>query len=92
METPLHDQNIGVRCEISRSRIIGPTFFEDTVSSERYSELILYPFIGHLNEDDIIRGCFQQDGATAHMAQVSMALLRSVFGERLYLATEVARS
>jgi hypothetical protein len=51
--------------------------------SERYCELILYTFIGHLNEDDIAGGWFQQDGATAHTARVSMALLRFLFGERL---------
>lgn len=43
-----------------------------------------YPFIGHLNED-IAWGYFQQDGAAAHRAYVSMAILRDVFGERLFL-------
>jgi hypothetical protein len=83
MEKPLHDQKVLARCAISRSRIIGPIFFEDTVYSELYCEQILYPFIGNLNEDVIVRGCFQQDGATPHMAHVSMPLLCDVLGERL---------
>jgi hypothetical protein len=82
-DAPLHDQKVGVRGAISRNRIIGPLFFDDTVNSERYCEMILYPFIGHLNEDEIARGCFQQDGATAHTARVSMTLLRDVFGDKI---------
>jgi hypothetical protein len=60
---------------------IGPIFFEDTISFECYCELILYPFIGHLRTDDISFGCFQQDCARAHTANVSMAILHCVFGE-----------
>jgi hypothetical protein len=44
---------------------------------------MLYPFIGFLNEDGIARGYSQEDGATAHTARVSMALLRDVFGNRI---------
>jgi hypothetical protein len=45
--------------------------------------VIFTPFIEHLNEDEIARDCFQQDGATAHTARVSMTLLRDVFGDRM---------
>jgi hypothetical protein len=48
MEASLSDQKHGIWCEISRSRVIGPIF-----NSDRYFKLILYPFIGYLNEDDI---------------------------------------
>jgi hypothetical protein len=75
MKTRLHDQKAGVRCATSRS----PIFFEQTVNCERHCQLILYPFIGHLNEGDIAHGYIQQGGATAHMAHVTMALLRGVF-------------
>jgi hypothetical protein len=47
----------------------------------KYCEVIHYPFIGHLNEDEIFCGYFQQDGATAHTARVSVTLLRNVFGD-----------
>jgi hypothetical protein len=52
-DTPLHDQKAGVWCVISRTRIIGLLFFNDAISWERYYEVVLYPFMGHLNEDEI---------------------------------------
>jgi hypothetical protein len=70
MDTPLHDQKVGVWCATSRNRIIGPIFFDDTLKSEFYGEVILYLFVEHLNEDEIVRGYLQQDGATTHTAHV----------------------
>jgi hypothetical protein len=82
--TPLHDHKVGVWPAVSRNRIIRPTFFDDTINSERYREVIRYPFIGHLNEDETARGYFKQGGATVHTARVSsMALRRDVFGDRI---------
>ena len=43
-EKPLHDQKIGVWCAVSRSRIIGPIFFDSTVNSNRYIKDIFVPF------------------------------------------------
>jgi hypothetical protein len=54
------------------------------MKSERYCEVILNPFIWYLNEDEIAHGYFQQDGANAHAARVSMTLLRDVFGDRMF--------
>jgi hypothetical protein len=63
--------------------VTGPIFFEDTINSDRYCQLILYPFFGHLNEDDNARRYLQQDGATALTAYyVSTALLRDIFCEQ----------
>jgi hypothetical protein len=39
-DTSLHDQKVGVWCAISQIRIIGLTFFDDTVSVEHYCEVI----------------------------------------------------
>jgi hypothetical protein len=66
-DTPIHDQ-VFVWCAISRNRIIDPIFFNfnDIVDSERYCEMILQPFTGHLNEDEIAHSYFQHDSATAH--------------------------
>jgi hypothetical protein len=82
-DTLLYDQKVGVWCAISRNRIIGPIFLDDTINYDGYCKVILHPFIGHLNEDEIARGYFQQDGVTAHTARVSMTLLRDVFGNRI---------
>jgi hypothetical protein len=53
METLLLLQNVGLWWAISQSLIIGPILFEDGIKSEHYCELILFPIIGCLNEDDI---------------------------------------
>jgi hypothetical protein len=36
-----------------------------------------------LNEDEIDKAYFQQDGATAHTARMSMTLLDDVFADRI---------
>ena len=82
-ESPLHSEKVGVWVAISRQRIIGPIFFSETVTAERYCNQILFPFIGCLNEDEISRAYFQQDNATAHTANRSLALLEEVFAERI---------
>jgi hypothetical protein len=81
-DTPFHDQ-VGVWCPISRNRVIGPIFLDDTINSERYCEVILSALTEHLNVNETARGYFQQDGVTAHTARVSMTLLRDVFGNRI---------
>ena len=43
----------------------------------------MYSFIAQLNEDEIVKAYFQQDGATAHTAHMSMALLDDVFEDRI---------
>jgi hypothetical protein len=43
METPLHDQDFCVWCMMSQIWIIGFIFFEDTIISECYCELIQLP-------------------------------------------------
>jgi hypothetical protein len=81
-ETPLLDQKLGVSVALSRRRIVGPLFFEETVNSKRYCSM-LHDFIGLFEEDEITYSWFQQDGATAHTAYNSMKLLNEIFGERV---------
>jgi hypothetical protein len=82
-DTPLHDPKVGVWIVISRTRIISPLFFDDVISWERYYEVVLYPFMGHLNEEEITRSYSLQDGAIPHTACVSVTLLRDVLGDRI---------
>jgi hypothetical protein len=77
-EKPLNDQKLGVWVAISRRRIVGPLFFEETVNSERNCSM-LHEFIGLLEEDEITYFRFQQDGATAHTANNSMKMLNEIF-------------
>lgn len=83
METTLHPIKIGVWIAISRRRVIGPIFFEDTVTAERYRENILQPFFNELHDDELHNGYFQQDGATAHTANTTLEFLREFYDDRV---------
>ncbi|XP_063919174.1 uncharacterized protein LOC135134425 [Zophobas morio] len=83
VEAPLHAQKIGVWAAISRRRIIGPFFFNGNLTAIRYLEEILGPFIRELHDDELAFGFFQQDGATAHTAQITIATLREFFDQRV---------
>ena len=86
-ESPLHDEKTGVWVGMSRRRIVGPIFFPETFNSQRYCDNILYPFIVQLKEDGIDKAYFKQDGATAHTAHMSVALLDDVFADRIISKT-----
>jgi hypothetical protein len=80
-EVPLHSQKIGCWCEISRKRIVAPIFFSETVTPEKYQEIIMQ-FISLLNEEE----CFywlQQDDATLHTANSTMEMLKQFFDDRI---------
>jgi hypothetical protein len=47
----------------------------------------VYSFIAQLKEDEIDMAYFQQDGATAHTARMSMALLDDVFADTIISKT-----
>jgi len=90
-QKPLHSPKVTVWCAVSKFGIIGPYFFEDergqtvTVTSERYVSMLQNFFIPYLeeNEWDIPNVWFQQDGATAHTARISMNVIRETFAGRL---------
>ncbi|VEN59429.1 unnamed protein product [Callosobruchus maculatus] len=86
-ERELHPIKCTVWCGVTSQCIIGPFFFEDedgnaeTVTGERYRDMLqtfLQPALENMPEM-----CFQQDGATAHTARATMALLREIFGHRI---------
>ncbi|PSN32334.1 hypothetical protein C0J52_27339 [Blattella germanica] len=70
-ETALHSEKIGVWVSISKSRIIGPLFYDTTVDSDVYIDQIIYPFLSLLNEDEIQCCFFQQDNVTHHTSNKS---------------------
>ena len=91
-QRPLHSAKVTVWCAISKFGVIGPYFFEEngssvTVNSETYFAMLesfleqkLEELSEEINLGDI---WFQQDGATAHTAQIAMAKLRQMFPSRL---------
>lgn len=89
VEKPMHPQRVTVWCGLWAGGIIGPYFFENeagqavTVTGVRYREMIttfLWPELDDMNVDDM---WFQQDGATCHTANETMALLRTKFNGRV---------
>lgn len=82
VEKPLHPIKVGVWTAISKKRIIGPIFFQETVNTDRYLA-IFDQFVQRLTADEQNNGYYQQDGATCHTSNRSMNRIRAVFGNRL---------
>ena len=78
----LHSQKIGVWCGMSRRRIIGPSYFDATITTAAYME-IFNTFVNQMDDEELSIGYFQQDGATSHTSHASLAEIQSVFGDRV---------
>ena len=87
-ERPLHSPELPVWCAISQFGMTGPYFFEEegmtvTVNSERYVSVLqnfLQPRMEEIVEAERLGDVwFQQDGATAHTARISLNVLRRMF-------------
>jgi len=64
-------QRLVFGCKVSRKRIVGPLFFEETIIAENYPDL-LSKFIALLLQIEQV--CwFQQDWAVAHIAKTTPA-------------------
>jgi len=94
-EEPLHSEKIGVWFGMSRRRIIGPIFFDATITTAAYME-IFNTFVNQLDDEELSVGYFQQDGATSRTSHVSTIEIRSLYRRPRYfegtLATALARS
>ena len=82
-QEPLHSEKVTVWCGVSAFGVLGPYFFENgtgqsiTVTLDRYVELLrefLNEKLCRLRVDTRLVW-FQHDGATAHTAQNSMAVV-----------------
>jgi len=67
---------------MSRRRIIGPIFFDATITTAAYME-IFNAFSNLLDDKELSIGYFQQDGATSHTSHASMDEIQSFFGDRV---------
>ncbi|GFY05742.1 DUF4817 domain-containing protein [Trichonephila clavipes] len=54
-----------------------------TVNGDQYRAMITNFFIPELNNHDVQKLWFQQDGATCHTARATIDLLKDTFGDRL---------
>ena len=83
IEVPLNDQKVLVWCAISATRTFGPYFFEGTVNSTNYLEMIRTFFIPKVDKTQHYgKSYFQQDGATAHTATAVQTYLTERFEGR----------
>lgn len=87
-QKPLHSPKVTVWCALSSIGIIGPYFFEEggvtiTVNCDRYCDMLenfFRPKIAEFGvEYERESFWFQQDGATAHTARRSRAILQEMF-------------
>lgn len=72
-----------VWCGLIGSRIVGPVFYEGTLSGRRYIEFVisgvLAEFLDDLNLEDRVSIYFQQDGAPPHQLNQVRTLLQRMF-------------
>jgi len=84
MERPLHPEYLTVWMAISGEAAIGPFFFYDTVTGERYKTMLENEFFPEAERRGLIDGFwFQQDGATSHRTAEVKELIRSKFLGRI---------
>lgn len=82
IEVPLHDEKLLVWCAFSAKVIYGPYFFESTVKKDNYLEMLKSFFWRrHCQALNASKYYFQQDGATAHTADIVQKWLSSKFGK-----------
>lgn len=83
VETSLHPVKVGIWIAISRRRIIGPVFFNNTVTGEFYRNEILRAFFEEVHDDELRDGYFMQDGASPHTAHETIEYLQKFYQNRL---------
>jgi len=83
IERPLQDKKVLVFCAISAVKIYGPFFVETSVNQHSYLNMLKNWFWPkHLRTEDYKKYYFQQDGATAHTANIVQTWLKSKFGQK----------
>jgi hypothetical protein len=77
-ERPLLSLEVGAWCAVPQKTILGPVFFRETITVERYKELTMN-FVSLLDVGE--HDCwFQQDGVAAGAATSTMQMPREFFG------------
>ncbi|GFT72905.1 uncharacterized protein TNCV_1976271, partial [Trichonephila clavipes] len=85
VETPLQPEKLTVWCALWAGGILlqNDEGHNVTVNGDRYRAMITNFFIPELNNHDVQKLWFQQDGATCHTARATIDLLKDTFGDRL---------
>ena len=88
LQRPLHSAKCTAWVDISKHGIIGPFRFEDdkelsvTINTERYVQ-VFWTALGRWRGGVRVLQWFQQDGATPHSSNESLAWLQQRFPDRL---------
>ena len=89
IEKPTHPKRVTVWCGFWSRDIIGPFSFENeqgeavTVNGDRYRAMLNEFLFRRIEEEDIGKIWFQQDGATYHTAEATLDVLGPVFEDRI---------
>lgn len=90
VDKDLYPAYLSVWCAISTKAVIGPFFFENelgvtTVNARRYTDMLERFFVQQLRRKRVSPNkiWFQQDGAKAHTAKLTMNYLGRIFGRRV---------
>ncbi len=75
-------KKIGVWCNMSRKRIVGPIFFTSTITGVVYQDII-QEFVSQLEKSER-RNWLQQGMARPHVSTNTMSFLREFFNQRLF--------
>lgn len=70
-----------------RREVIGPIFFEGTISANRYWAELFSSLINELHDDELRERYFQQDDARAHTTPKNLNFFPSCFRTELSTAT-----
>lgn len=80
---PLHPQKVTVWCGLSATKIYGPYFIDESITSEVYNEFLKEKFLPVVDEEGLSDHYFQQDGAPPHSTELNLKLLRDKFGSKV---------
>ena len=83
-ERRLQPRRVHVWCGMTADFVIGPYFFEETVTAEAYLTMLQEYVYPELRRRRMVRKVyFQQDGAPPHTANITLEWLRTTFGSRV---------
>ena len=85
IEKPTHAKRLSLWCRFWSRGIIEPFIFEMavTVNCDRYRAMLNEFLFTKIKEEDIGNIWFRQDGATCHIADAALDVLRPIFEDRI---------
>lgn len=77
-------EKVMVWCAMTSTSILGPFFFEDTVTGESYLDMLKRFYFPHdKRQGNLDQVVFQQDGASVYVAGQVKVFLQDTFGTQI---------